>query len=53
MKYPPYEPPLKSVPLALVRLLVEEGLNQPKPTRGLRNILQTILEHGKHRDRLR
>ena len=53
MKYRPYKPELKSVPLTLVRLLVEEGLDQPKPTRGLGAILQMILSHGRHRDRLR
>ena len=53
MKYRPYAPELKFIPADLVRELVEKGLDQPKPTRGLQAILQVILQMGEHRDRLR
>ena len=53
MKYRPYAPELKFIPAELVRELVEEALDQPKPTRKLQSILQMVLEQGEHRDRLR
>jgi len=53
MKVRPWAPPLKFIPARLVRNLVEEALDQPRPTKELQSILQMILEVGKHRDRIR
>ena len=53
MKYRPYAPELQFIPADLVRELVEKALDQPKPTKELQSILQTVLEQGEHRDRLR
>ncbi|KKL87636.1 hypothetical protein LCGC14_1932740 [marine sediment metagenome] len=39
--------------MVLVRYLVEAALDQPNPSRELRDILQMVLEQGEHRDRLR
>ena len=53
MKHIPYEPPMKRVPIGLIRHLVERVLDQPKPTRGLQAALQLVLTQGEHKDRLR
>lgn len=43
---------MKRIPISLARLLVEACLDQPSPTKDLRDILQMVLEQGEHKDRL-
>ena len=42
---------MKRIPSSFLWLLVEKVLDQPSPTKELRDTLQLVLEHGEHPDR--
>ena len=51
MKYTPWRGDLGRIPHSLVRLLVEKCLDQRKPSKGLVQALQVVLDYGDHPDR--
>ncbi len=51
MKYTPWRGDLGFVPITHIRLLVEKCLDQRKPSKGLVEALQVVLDYGEHPDR--